>query len=94
MSLVGALICVEMSAFTVLLLVVFQAEDGIRDVAVTGVQTCARPILLIYYPLQDMDMRSEIWFENYAKCEQVLRSDRSAERRVGKECRSRWSPCH
>ena len=31
--------------------------------------------LLIYYPLQDMDMRSEIWFENYAKCEQVLRSD-------------------
>ena len=31
--------------------------------------------LLIYYPLQDMDMRSEVWFENYAKCEQVLRSD-------------------
>jgi len=31
--------------------------------------------LLIYYPLQDMDMRGEIWFENYAKCEQVLRSD-------------------
>src|SRR2546422_6581432 len=28
----------------------FQAEDGIRDVAVTGVQTCALPILqnLIY----------------------------------------------
>src|SRR2546429_5315045 len=25
----------------------FQAEDGIRDVAVTGVQTCALPILLI-----------------------------------------------
>src|SRR2546422_8596587 len=24
----------------------FQAEDGIRDVAVTGVQTCALPILL------------------------------------------------
>ena len=31
--------------------------------------------LLIYYPLQGVDMRSEIWFENYAKCEQVLRSD-------------------
>ena len=31
--------------------------------------------LLIYYPLQDMDMRAEIWFENHAKCEQVLRSD-------------------
>src|SRR2546429_3604712 len=25
----------------------FQAEDGIRDVAVTGVQTCALPISLI-----------------------------------------------
>src|SRR2546422_6978281 len=27
----------------------FQAEDGIRDVAVTGVQTCTLPI---YYPLE------------------------------------------
>src|SRR2546429_6808317 len=26
----------------------FQAEDGIRDVAVTGVQTCALPISLVY----------------------------------------------
>src|SRR2546422_11771989 len=26
----------------------FQAEDGIRDVAVTGVQTCALPILLAH----------------------------------------------
>src|SRR2546422_3389617 len=26
----------------------FQAEDGIRDVAVTGVQTCALPIYFIY----------------------------------------------
>src|SRR2546429_4924610 len=25
----------------------FQAEDGIRDVAVTGVQTCALPILVL-----------------------------------------------
>src|SRR2546422_11279567 len=28
----------------------FQAEDGIRDVAVTGVQTCALPILKIVAP--------------------------------------------
>ena len=28
-----------------LLFFFFQAEDGIRDVAVTGVQTCALPIL-------------------------------------------------
>src|SRR3989449_7731921 len=27
----------------------FQAEDGIRDVAVTGVQTCALPILVEYF---------------------------------------------
>ena len=26
----------------------FQAEDGIRDYKVTGVQTCALPILLFY----------------------------------------------
>ena len=26
----------------------FQAEDGIRDVAVTGVQTCALPIYKIW----------------------------------------------
>src|SRR2546429_420800 len=29
---------------TLILVVFFQAEDGIRDVAVTGVQTCALPI--------------------------------------------------
>src|SRR2546429_2973102 len=28
----------------------FQAEDGIRDVAVTGVQTCALPICVEAYP--------------------------------------------
>ena len=26
----------------------FQAEDGIRDVAVTGVQTCALPICVVW----------------------------------------------
>src|ERR1041385_9369848 len=30
--------------------IVLQAEDGIRDVAVTGVQTCALPIYSIYPP--------------------------------------------
>src|SRR2546422_2983676 len=69
----------------------FQAEDGIRDVAVTGVQTCALPIYLYSYvgnnPLRYVDpfgLRDTVtpW--------QV----RSEERRVGKECRSRWSPYH
>src|SRR2546429_1745399 len=32
---------------SILFVFFFQAEDGIRDVAVTGVQTCALPI---YYP--------------------------------------------
>src|SRR3712207_1289181 len=27
----------------------FQAEDGIRDIGVTGVQTCALPILIILF---------------------------------------------
>src|SRR5256884_1981893 len=32
----------------------FQAEDGIRDVAVTGVQTCALPI-------SSLSIRSSLW---------------------------------
>src|SRR5207245_8381446 len=32
--------------FFVLIFFFFQAEDGIRDATVTGVQTCALPILL------------------------------------------------
>src|SRR2546429_4020088 len=35
------------SEFDALFFFFFQAEDGIRDVAVTGVQTCALPILLV-----------------------------------------------
>src|SRR2546422_5720915 len=34
----------------------FQAEDGIRDVAVTGVQTCALPILLHKANLRGADL--------------------------------------
>src|SRR3712207_7657725 len=29
----------------------FQAEDGIRDIGVTGVQTCALPIFAVQRPL-------------------------------------------
>src|SRR2546422_4001743 len=45
----------------------FQAEDGIRDVAVTGVQTCALPI---YYPV-----RPPAPPEQVAHGEQVFRSN-------------------
>ena len=94
----------------------FQAEAGIRDVAVTGVQTCALPIsssLLDKVEAGRWDIKEV--------CERILdhvqlygiqvigiekgslmraltpyltEMMRSEERRVGKECRSRWSPEH
>src|SRR5436309_11595732 len=97
----------------------FQAEDGIRDFHVTGVQTCALPIsrwgdfaaaflslLAGFFPsiyvALDMDMRhaeiarSATEFTNLRdRFRQAARikshAGRSEERRVGKECRSRWS---
>src|SRR3712207_9254667 len=36
----------------------FQAEDGIRDIGVTGVQTCALPILSRTGPLTTAPVRS------------------------------------
>ena len=36
---------------------------------------------------------SSIFYENEDDAEQFV-NDRSEERRVGKECRSRWSPYH
>src|SRR5258707_11710445 len=94
----------------------FQAEDGIRDIGVTGVQTCALPICEVLYKME----RSGVSGEKIAEVEadwvakhklvtfdeavvEALRADsappskideRSEERRVGKECRSRWSPYH
>src|SRR5206468_9593430 len=81
----------------------FQAEDGIRDLIVTGVQTCALPICscsardpkapsgraLNNYGL--LFMREG----NYDRARALFeRGVRSEERRVGKECRSRWSASH
>src|SRR5258706_10980383 len=76
----------------------FQAEDGIRDWSVTGVQTCALPICCAVWPEPCNRWR-------FSPCvllpcglpphpqlpRPLLRSE---ERRVGKECRSRWSPYH
>src|SRR2546429_6481359 len=95
----------------------FQAEDGIRDVAVTGVQTCALPISAssrfatstLRRKSTTESRASERLIANASELsgrmatssgcgstETVLRnaSVRSEERRVGKECRSRWSPYH
>src|SRR5687767_12513645 len=77
----------------------FQAEDGIRDKLVTGVQTCALPI----WKLLAKGGTIAICPEGVSHDEPGLRpiktgaariALRSEERRVGKECRSRWSPYH
>src|SRR5260221_9335519 len=93
----------------------FQAEDGIRDHCVTGVQTCALPI--------SKGQKEELAGKLRRLIEAVVNTHvfnnqrhqykqkpdgvgipafyqigslvaRSEERRVGKECRSRWSPYH
>src|SRR5688500_20147552 len=64
----------------------FQAEDGIRDYKVTGVQTCALPIS----DLSRLALRCFAAPEHPAAYSTILRS-RSEERRVGKECRTRGS---
>src|SRR2546430_6860572 len=92
----------------------FQAEDGIRDLTVTGVQTCALPILAAeergvrHMPDRDEEpvhqMRRDlaglevphVHARHLARLRVADGVDdaRSEERRVGKECRSRWSPYH
>src|SRR2546426_5906918 len=90
----------------------FQAEDGIRDYKVTGVQTCALPIFphgarrglsgwagerMLWSLERKMTAApSPMMPESQAPgmSRLVAVGERSEERRVGKECRSRWSPYH
>src|SRR5437763_16253730 len=71
----------------------FQAEDGIRDTSVTGVQTCALPISphqLGMHSLRFALRRSGNYSLTDCLSDFRLASVReSEERRVGKECRSR-----
>src|SRR5256886_2919326 len=92
----------------------FQAEDGIRDLTVTGVQTCALPICsafesfrhandahafirIIFFVSRrfnrDLGARGDVsaLLKSAGDAKAMARSE---ERRVGKECRSRWSPYH
>src|SRR2546425_3787566 len=75
-----------------------QAEDDIRDKLVTGVQT---------FPLRISANAASAWWPagasrsgsgssscRYTDAVPSATSSRSEERRVGKECRSRWSPYH
>src|SRR5437867_5062304 len=85
----------------------FQAEDGIRDRTVTGVQTCALPILTqvlafaawLLFNRNEMrlggtngltDYKTLLGFSLLSPATQRGLYIRSEERRVGKECRSRW----
>src|SRR2546425_5248001 len=75
----------------------FQAEDGIRDKLVTGVQTCALPISSTPGKTTNRKRHGSSAASSQARA--TARSSagyvpRSEERRVGKECRSRWSPYH
>src|SRR3712207_7345336 len=92
----------------------FQAEDGIRDIGVTGVQTCALPISGLPATASRPRRRPRaragslpplLHEPGWDRLGRVVPSrrrarpgrdgpDRSEERRVGKECRSRWSPYH
>src|SRR5437867_13296961 len=87
----------------------FQAEDGIRDRTVTGVQTCALPILAksscnsaaIPNPewvATRSNQSSGVPASSFRRTASpstskgtCLSPSRSEERRVGKECRYRWS---
>src|SRR5437868_15163049 len=90
---------------TVFVIFFFQAEDGIRDRNVTGVQTCA---LRSHLPLgatakpsrglstslsahHRVDHPARVDRERTRCCQRCLRSE---ERRVGKECRYRWWAHH
>src|SRR5437773_10289374 len=70
----------------------FQAEDGIRDRDVTGVQTCALPISTgrgrSPCPANSASRR----MTRSGSSSSTSLDSRSEERRVGKECRSRWPP--
>src|SRR5207249_6937718 len=72
----------------------FQAEDGIRDRNVTGVQTCALPICAWPWAIRST-ASSSCSRQPTASIGTCLRLTtcprRSEERRVGKECRSGWS---
>src|SRR5437870_13571308 len=73
----------------------FQAEGGIRDGHVTGVQTCALPILRgvpgkTYGRTTKKSQGHALGGQGHLRAH----GRRSEERRVGKECRSRWGPDH
>src|SRR5438034_7402667 len=91
------------ATFSVSFCFFFQAEDGIRDHCVTGVQTCALPIYKhIATHLRKTELACRLHYHQMSygsnrrrrteSMSSSVSSYRSEERRVGKECRSRWWP--
>src|SRR5690606_40902463 len=86
----------------------FQAEDGIRDFHVTGVQTCALPIFrrVLLKPCGQSFIDEAFHDRSDFRRNKLilglgrelgignLYGKRSEERRVGKGCRTRWLPMH
>src|SRR5690349_24316674 len=75
----------------------FQAEDGIRALYVTGVQTCALPISAArgfsgtaHSVVRLSFLADRIPVRKSGILPVQREFDRSEERRVGKECRGRW----
>src|SRR5688572_16706761 len=66
----------------------FQAEDGIRDLTVTGVQTCALPILVSSLLTKPGDTSKQAKRGGVLKRNIAADLPRSEERRVGKEGQS------
>src|SRR5216684_6176569 len=85
MSCASCLWCADDKCFVVKLVFFFQAEDGIRDVAVTGVQTCALPIL---GPERAGDKSAERLQVARRQREAVLRGD------LGKVVAAGWRDGH
>src|SRR5688572_32464125 len=95
--------CIYLLMRIIIICFFFQAEDGIRDLTVTGVQTCALPISKNTNIIPRPNMVAPRANRRVVQTPGVRPStgsgrspgaNRSEERRVGKECRSRWSPYH
>ena len=63
----------------VVLFFFFQAEDGIRDIGVTGVQTCALPIYRSgWQMIKNFSLRHRLHLLLellYGECEEIMRQE-------------------
>src|SRR5206468_8443557 len=102
-STVTALTCASDASRGMVMVFFFQAEDGIRDLIVTGVQTCALPISPWPEPAnshghgRSRSLNKAPSDTRYSPLDcprDTPQSQKIGRASVGKECRSRWSPYH